>query len=74
MKFKLVEYLVPILEDTEQYRIRYWNEGNKWVITVYNSSDEELETVTCDNILDRDVELNYLQNDYNTKDCQEVQE
>lgn len=74
MRFKLVEYVVPILEDTEQYHIRYRNEANKWIITVYNSSDEELETVTCDNILDRDVELNYLQNDYNTKDCQEVQE
>lgn len=65
----LNEFLSPILEENEQYHIRYKKENNKWKIQVLDSSDNEVQKLYCNSLLDRDRELNYLKNDYQTMDC-----
>lgn len=68
----LYEFLSPILEENEQYHIRYTKDDGKWRIQVFNKSDEELQSVICDDIISRDRELEYLKNDYQTLDCCET--
>jgi len=65
----LLEFLTPILEENEQYHIRYQKEGDRWSIKVLNDSDDVLKQLYCNNVVERDRELEYLKNDYQTMDC-----
>ena len=65
----LLEFLTPILEENEQYHIRYQQENDKWLIQVLDDNDNEIKQTYCDNLIDRDRELEYLKNDYQTMDC-----
>ena len=71
---KLKEFLTPILEENESYRIEYWfnEDSNNYSIVVLNKNDEEVKQVQVDNKMDLGVELNYLKNDYQISDVQEI--
>lgn len=68
MKFRLVENIQDHCSDN---KIRWYYDKNtkSWIVQALDKDNNELESSYSGNISDRDFDIDYFRNKYETLDC-----